>query len=75
MNDQPMISKQDREKDRQLRERIETLRKDREKDREMDKRIEELRKKQLRREKLTYDEWEIIQYGSQSCHCGQGTVQ
>ena len=49
--------------------------KDREYDRKMDERIEELRKKQLRREKLTYKEWEIIQHASQGCHCGQRTVR
>jgi uncharacterized coiled-coil DUF342 family protein len=42
----------------------------RESDREMDARIEAIRKKQQRGEKLTYDEWHIIQYASQSCHCG-----
>ena len=57
MNDQPMISEEDREKDRK-----------------MDERIEALRKKQLRHEKLTYDEWHILQFASQSCHCGAGTV-
>jgi hypothetical protein len=46
-----------------------------ERDRKMDERIEELRKKQLRREKLTYKEWEIIQHASQECHCGQRTVR
>ena len=57
MNDQPMISKQDREKDRKMAERI-----------------EDLRKKQLRHEKLSYEEWEILQFASQACHCGKRTV-
>ncbi len=47
---------------------------DRERDRKMDERIEEIRKKRLRREKLTYREWHLIQYASQACHCGERTV-
>jgi hypothetical protein len=47
---------------------------DLEHDRRMDERIEGLRKKRLRREKLTDDEWKLIAFGSQACHCGQRTV-
>ena len=49
--------------------------KDREKDRKMQERIEKLRKKQLRGEKLTYEEWGIIQYANQACQCGSRVVR
>jgi hypothetical protein len=47
---------------------------DRERDRKLNEKIESLRKKQLRREKLTYREWELVQMASQACGCGSRTV-
>jgi hypothetical protein len=47
---------------------------ERERTRKMEERIEELRKKRHRGERLTYKEWDLLNYGSQACHCGKRAV-
>jgi hypothetical protein len=45
-----------------------------EKDRKMTAAIEAAREKRDRGERLTEQEWKLISFGSQACHCGQRMV-